>query len=66
MSYIRIKTDNYLAILTNRNKMIEVEADDKTEAYQKARRYFLNSFSEDDIKKNMVIIEIPSIIGVLE
>lgn len=37
---VRIKDGNYIAIFHDR--MIEVKADSKKDAYNKAKRYFLN------------------------
>lgn len=63
MSFVRIKTDNYLAILVSQNRMLEVEAVCETEALSKARWFFETNLGLKD--DEIVVAKIPSCIGVL-
>lgn len=61
---VRIKDGNYIAIF--KDKMIEVKADSKIVAYNKAKRYFELKERRELFDSELKVCQIPSIIGVLD
>lgn len=61
---VRIKEGNYIAIFHDR--MIEVNADSKRDAYNKAKRYFESREHRELRETEVTVCCIPSIIGVLD
>ena len=61
---VRIKDGNYIAIFHDR--MIEVKADSKKDAYNKAKRYFESREHRELFDGELKVCQIPSIIGVLD
>ena len=61
---VRIKDGNYIAIFYDR--MIEVKADSKRDAYNKAKRYFESREHRELFDGELKVCQIPSIIGVLD
>lgn len=61
---VRIKDGNYIAIFYD--KMIEVKADSKRDAYNKAKRYFESRAHRELFGGELKVCQIPSIIGVLD
>lgn len=61
---VRIKDGNYIAIFNDR--MIEVKADSKINAYNKAKRYFELREHRELFDNELKVCQIPSIIGVLD
>lgn len=62
MSYVRLKTGNYIAIMESEEKMIEVEASNINEACEKAQNYFEGKYG---VSTHIVVLPVPSRIGVL-
>lgn len=60
----RIKDGNYIAIFCDR--MIEVKADSKRDAYNKAKRYFESREHRELFDGELKVCQIPSIIDVLD
>ena len=54
----------YIAIF--KDKMIEVKADSKRDAYNKAKRYFESREHRELFDSELKVCQIPSIIGVLD
>ncbi len=61
---VRIKDGNYIAIF--KDKMIEVKADSKRDAYNKAKRYFESRERRELFDSELKVCQIPSIINVLD
>ena len=61
---VRIKDGNYIAIF--KDKMIEVKADSKIVAYNKAKRYFELKERRELFDSELKVCQIPSIISVLD
>lgn len=61
---VRIKDGNYIAIFHDR--MIEVKADSKKDAYNKAKRYFESGEHRELFDGELKVCQIPSMIGVLD
>lgn len=61
---VRIKEGNYIAIFYDR--MIEVKANEKQEAYEKAKKYFESREHRELFDGELAVCQIPSIIGVLD
>ena len=61
---VRIKDGNYIAIFYD--KMIEVKADSKRDAYNKAKRYFESREHRELFDGELKVCQIPSMIGVLD
>ena len=61
---VRIKDGNYIAIFYDR--MIEVKADSKRDAYNKAKRYFESKEHRELFDSELKVCQIPSIIGILD
>lgn len=61
---VRIKDGNYIAIFYD--KMIEVKADSKRDAYNKAKRYFELIEHRELFDGELKVCQIPSIIGILD
>lgn len=61
---VRIKDGNYIAIF--RDRMIEVKADSKRDAYNKAKRYFESREHRELFDGELKVCQIPSIICVLD
>lgn len=61
---LRIKDGNYIAIFHDR--MIEVKADSKKDAYNKAKRYFESREHRELFDGELKVCQIPSMIGVLD
>lgn len=61
---VRIKDGNYIAIF--KDKMIEVKADSKRDAYNKAKRYFELKERRELFDSELKVCQIPSIISVLD
>ena len=61
--YISTLAGNYIAIFYDR--MIEVKADSKRDAYNKAKRYFESREHRELFDGELKVCQIPSIIGVL-
>ncbi len=61
---VRIKDGNYIAIFYDR--MIEVKADSKRDAYDKAKRYFESREHRELFDSELKVCQIPSIIGILD
>lgn len=61
---VRIKDGNYIAIFYDR--MIEVKADSKRDAYDKAKRYFESREHRELFDDELKVCQIPSIIGILD
>lgn len=61
---VRIKDGNYIAIFHDR--MIEVKASEKHEAYKKAKRYFESREHRELFDGELTVCQIPSMIGVLD
>jgi hypothetical protein len=61
---VRIKDGNYIAIF--KDKMIEVKADSKRDAYNKAKRYFESKEHRELFDSELKVCQIPSIISVLD
>lgn len=55
---------NYIAIF--KDKMIEVKADSKINAYNKAKRYFELKERRELFDSELKVCQIPSIIGILD
>lgn len=62
MSYIRLKTGNYIAVMEQEEKIIEVEASNLNEAREKAQNYFENKYG---VITQIVVLPVPARIGVL-
>ena len=61
---VKIENGNYIAIF--RDRMIEVKADSKRDAYNKAKRYFESSEQRELFDHEVKVCQIPSIIGILD
>ena len=61
---VKIKDGNYIAIFYDR--MIEVKADSKRDAYNKANRYFESREHRELFDGELKVCQIPSIIDVLD
>ena len=61
---VRIKDGNYIAIFYDR--MIEVKADSKRDAYNKAKRYFESREHRELFDNELKVCKIPSMIYVLD
>lgn len=61
---VRIKDGNYIAIFYDR--MIEVVADSKIDAYKKAKKYFESREHRELFDGELKVCQIPSMIGVLD
>lgn len=61
---VRIKDGNYIAIF--KDKMIEVKADSKIDAYNKAKKYFESREHRELFDSELKVCQIPSIISVLD
>lgn len=61
---VRIKDGNYIAIFYN--KMIEVKADSKRDAYDKAKKYFESREHRELFDHEVKVCKIPSMICVLD
>lgn len=60
----RIKDGNYIAIFYDR--IIEVKADSKRDAYNKAKRYFESREHRELFDGELKVCQIPSMIGILD
>lgn len=60
---VRMKEGNFIAIFQDR--MIEVDANEKQEAYEKAKRYFEWKENRKLSDGELTVCQIPSIISVL-
>lgn len=61
---VRIKDGNYIAIF--RDRMIEVKADSRRDAYNKAKKYFESKEHRELFDGELKVCQIPSIIDVLD
>lgn len=61
---VKIKDGNYIAIF--RDRMIEVKADSKRVAYNKAKRYFELREHRELFDGQLKVCQIPSTIDVLD
>lgn len=61
---VRIKDGNYIAIFKDR--MIEVKADSKRDAYNKAKRYFELKERRELFDSELKVCQIPSMIYFLD
>ena len=61
---VRLKDGNYIAVF--RDRMIEVKADERHEAYEKAKKYFESREHRELFDGEGTVCQIPSIIGVLD
>ena len=61
---VRIKDGNYIAIF--KDKMIEVKADSKIGAYNKAKKYFESREHRELFDSELKVCKIPSMICVLD
>ena len=61
---VRIKEGNYIAIFYDR--MIEVKANEKHEAYGKAKNYFESREHRELFDGELTVCQIPSMIGILD
>lgn len=61
---VRIKAGNYIAIFNDR--MIEVKADSKRDAYNKAKRYFESREHRELFDGELKVCQIPSMICILD
>lgn len=61
---VRIKDGNYIAIF--KDKMIEVKADSKRDAYNKAKRYFELKERRELFDSELKVCQIPSMIYFLD
>lgn len=61
---VKIKDGNYIAIF--RDRMIEVKADSKRVAYNKAKRYFELREHRELFDGELKVCQIPSMIGILD
>lgn len=61
---VKIKDGNYIAIFHDR--IIEVKANSKRDAYNKAKRYFESREHRELFDCELKVCQIPSIIGVLD
>lgn len=61
---VKIKDGNYIAIFYD--KMIEVKADSKRDAYNKAKRYFESREHRELFDNELKVCKIPSMICVLD
>lgn len=61
---VKIKDGNYIAIF--RDRMIEVKADSKRVAYNKAKRYFELREHRELFDGELKVCQIPSTIDVLD
>lgn len=61
---VRLKDGNYVAIF--RDRMIEVNANERHEAYEKAKKYFESREHRELFDGEVTVCQIPSIIGVLD
>lgn len=61
---VRIKEGNYIAIFYDR--MIEVKANEKQEAYEIAKKYFESREHRELFDGELTVCQIPSIIDVLD
>lgn len=61
---VRIKDGNYIVIFYD--KMIEVKADSKRDAYNKAKRYFESREHRELFDNELKVCKIPSMICVLD
>ena len=61
---LRIKYENYIAIFHDR--MIEVKADSKKDAYNKAKRYFESREHRELFDGELKVCQIPSMISILD
>ena len=61
---VRIKEGNYIAIF--RDRMIEVVANSKLDAYKKTIKYFESREHRELFDYEVKVCQIPSMIGVLD
>lgn len=61
---VKIKDGNYIAIF--RDKMIEVKADSRRDAYNKAKRYFESREHRELFDGELKVCQIPSVIEILD
>lgn len=61
---VRIEDGNYIAIF--RDKMIEVKADSRRDAYNKAKRYFESREHRELFDGELKVCQIPSVIEILD
>lgn len=61
---VRLKDGNYIAIF--RDKMIEVKADSRRDAYNKAKRYFESREHRELFDGELKVCKIPSVIEILD
>lgn len=61
---VRIKEGNYISIFYDR--MIEVKADSRRDAYNKSKRYFESKEHRELFDSELKVCQIPSIIDVLD
>ena len=68
-NYLRLKKNNYLAVIayTGVKKMVEIVAKDEEEAYEKAEAYAINVCKANGyLHFNPVIVKIPDCITVIK
>lgn len=67
-NYLKLKKNNYLAIITytGGKKMVEIVAKDEEEAYEKAEAYITDLCEANGYMFNPIIVKIPDCISVVE